>query len=60
VLDPPIEYNTSHDGDYVLFGAVRGKDSMIGVDVMRLPEKPEEIEEALHDQVCLKFTDQGI
>lgn len=48
-LYPKVEYNISHDGDYVLFGTTRGK--RIGVDIMAIPPTPDEVEEALSDHV---------
>jgi phosphopantetheinyl transferase len=44
-----VEYNISHDGQYVLFGTTRGK--RIGVDIMAIPPTPDEVEEALSDHV---------
>jgi len=48
-LYPKVEYNISHDGQYVLFGTTRGK--RVGVDIMAIPATPDEVEEALSDHV---------
>ena len=47
--EPKVEYNISHDGEYVLYGTTRGK--RIGVDIMAIPPTPDEVEEALSDHV---------
>jgi len=52
-LEPTAQYNISHDGDYVLFGTMRGK--RIGVDIMAIPPTPDEVEEALSDHVSSPF-----
>ena len=52
-LEPPVQYNISHDGEYVLFGTTRGKS--IGVDIMAIPPTPDEVEEALSDHVSSPF-----
>jgi phosphopantetheinyl transferase len=54
VLYPKVEYNISHDGEYVLFGTTRGK--RIGVDIMAIPPTPDEVEEALSDHVSSSFS----
>jgi len=51
--DPKVEYNISHDGEYVLFGTTRGR--RIGVDIMAIPPTPDEVEEALSDHVCHSY-----
>jgi phosphopantetheinyl transferase len=53
-LYPKVEYNISHDGEYVLFGTTRGK--RIGVDIMAIPPTPDEVEEALSDHVSSSFS----
>jgi phosphopantetheinyl transferase len=52
-----VEYNISHDGEYVLLGVKRGGDVDVGVgvDIMSFPPNPDEIEEALTDQVSITF-----
>ena len=51
--DPNVDYNISHDGEYVLFGTTRGK--RIGVDIMAIPPTPDGVEEALSDHVSSSF-----
>ncbi|KAL7414622.1 4'-phosphopantetheinyl transferase superfamily [Mrakia frigida] len=56
VLDSPLDYNVSHDGDWVVMAWTRGSNSAVGVDVMRLglPEgmkDANELVEALEDQL---------
>ncbi|KAL7414602.1 4'-phosphopantetheinyl transferase superfamily [Mrakia frigida] len=56
ILDSPLDYNISHDGDWVVMAWSRGPNSAVGVDVMRLglPEgmkDANELVEALEDQL---------
>ncbi|WVF68267.1 hypothetical protein IAT40_003032 [Kwoniella sp. CBS 6097] len=62
-LSPPLEFNNTHEGQYVLFTTFRPDPSSysaancIGVDVMIPPLKPgeaAEIQEGISDQLTLK------
>lgn len=49
--NPPLAFNTSHDGSYVLFGVTRAYGSDIGVDIMEYPKDAWEVQEGISDQV---------
>lgn len=56
ILDPPMDYNISHDGDWVVMGWSHGVGAAVGVDVMRLGlpngiKNADELVEALEEQV---------
>lgn len=54
LADPPVpglDFNTSHEGEYVLLAAVRGPGADVGVDVMDLPEDPEQLAASIDFQV---------
>lgn len=50
-LDPPLHFNTSHDGRYVLLGVSRGVEAIVGADLMRYPDDPLEVQMSLTEQV---------
>ena len=50
-LSPPLAFNDSHDGSYVLLGIARGQDTVIGVDLMQLPTDPLPVQEGISEQV---------
>jgi len=52
-LSPPVAFNISHDGPYVLFGVDADE---IGVDLMECPQDPLDLQEALSEQVRLGHT----
>ena len=59
-LYPPLDYNVSYDGDWVVMAWTRGLNSAVGVDVMRLGlpkgmSDANELVEALEDQVRLRL-----
>ncbi|WVQ95818.1 hypothetical protein IAU59_002917 [Kwoniella sp. CBS 9459] len=63
ILSPPLEFNNTHEGQYVLFTTLRpdptsySATTCIGVDVMMPPLKPgeaQEIQEGISDQLTLR------
>ena len=50
-LDPALDLNDSHDGSFVLFGSVRGQEVDIGVDLMKIPLDPKDIQEGISEQL---------
>ena len=55
-LEPPLGFNISHDGNFVLFGVNRSAHPEVGVDLMAYPKDPCEVQEALVDQVGLQIS----
>ncbi|KAL1408715.1 hypothetical protein Q8F55_005528 [Vanrija albida] len=57
VLEPRIDFNTSHEGDYVLLAVVQGDGAGVvdvGVDVMDLPTDPDELAESIDYQLVTR------
>ncbi|ORX37688.1 hypothetical protein BD324DRAFT_392012 [Kockovaella imperatae] len=50
-LQPPLGFNTSHDGSFVLLGVTRGQSSQIGVDLMKIPDNPSDVQDGISEQL---------
>lgn len=50
---PGLDFNTSHEGDYVLLAVVQGEAGKtdVGVDVMDLPTDADELADSIGFQV---------
>ncbi|KAL7425177.1 hypothetical protein Q5752_000865 [Cryptotrichosporon argae] len=53
-LEPPLDFNNTHEGRYVVFAALRGRGGMVGVDVMVVPSTDEI--DALKESLDAQFT----
>ncbi|RSH93228.1 copper chaperone of lysine biosynthesis protein [Saitozyma podzolica] len=51
VLSPPLDFNNSHEGPFVLLGVARGVTAELGVDVMLPPLDPVELQDSLDLQL---------
>jgi 4'-phosphopantetheinyl transferase len=51
LLSPPLDFNNSHEGPFVLLGVARGDTAELGVDVMLPPLDPVELQDSLDLQL---------